>query len=301
MRFTVNRLSDTAGEVVGLDCATALDADTLAALKRTMLDFPVVAIRDQMLSARQQAAFSRQLGPLEAQDRKTYCHPDDADILILSNETRPDGSAVGIVDAGDYWHSDSSHLEEPCRATVLYAVRNPKTGGDTEFINMYQVYDALPDDLRRRVEGRYGIHHISKIRNPRVNVSTARTDAVAYYKEREKATRDMLQPMVRTHPETGRQALYVSPRFTIGIADMADAEAQPLLDRLFEIMLEPRFRYRHKWHDGDLVVSCGTTAASITRPAAATACPTSAACTAPRSAATGRSTGRPRDLLKLGG
>jgi taurine dioxygenase len=254
MRFTVNRLSDTAGEVVGLDCATPLDAETLAALKRTMLDFPVVAIRDQTLSPRQQAAFSRQLGPLEPQDRKTYCHPDDEDILILSNEVRPDGTAVGIVDAGDYWHSDSSHLEEPCRATILYAVRNPKTGGDTEFINMYQVYDALPADLRQHIEGRYGIHHISKIRNPRVNVSTARTEAVAYYKEREKATRDMLQPMVRTHPETGRQALYVSPRFTIGIADMADSEAQPLLDRLFEIMLEPRFRYRHQWCDGDLVV-----------------------------------------------
>ncbi len=207
MRFTVNRLSDTAGEVVGLDCATPLDADTLAALKRTMLDFPVVAIRDQTLTAGQQAAFSRQLGPLEAQDRKTYCHPDDQDILILSNEIRPDGSAVGIVDAGDFWHSDSSHLEEPCRATVLYAVRNPKTGGDTEFINMYQVYDALPADLRRRVEGRHGIHHISKTRNRRVAVSAARTDAVAYYKERETATRDMLQPMVRTHPETGRQAL----------------------------------------------------------------------------------------------
>jgi alpha-ketoglutarate-dependent taurine dioxygenase len=83
MRFTVNRLSDTAGEVVGLDCAAPLATDTLAALKRTMLDFPVVAIRDQKLSARQQAAFSRQLGPLEAQDRKTYCHPEDEDILIL--------------------------------------------------------------------------------------------------------------------------------------------------------------------------------------------------------------------------
>ena len=86
---------------------------------------------------------------IEAQDRKTYCHPDDEDILILSNEIRPDGSAVGIVDAGDFWHSDSSHLEEPCRATVLYAVKNPKTGGDTEFCNMYQVYDALPEDLQR--------------------------------------------------------------------------------------------------------------------------------------------------------
>jgi taurine dioxygenase len=255
MAFTVNKLSDTgAAEVLGLDCSAPLDAVSLAALRRTMLDFPVVAIRNQTLTARQQAAFSRQLGPLESQDRKTYCHPDDPDILILSNEIRPDGTAVGIVDAGDFWHSDSSHLAEPCRATVLYAVRNPKTGGDTEFCNMYQVYEALPDDVRRRVEGRYGLHHISKSKNPRVSISAARADAAAYYKEREKATADMRQPMVRTHPETGRQALYVSPRFTIGIADMPDAEAQPLLDRLFAIMLEERFRYRHVWRDGDLVI-----------------------------------------------
>jgi taurine dioxygenase len=255
MPFAVNQLSDTgAAEVVGLDCSVPLDAQTLAALKQAMLDHPVVAIRDQALTAAQQAAFSRQLGPLETQDRKTYCHPDDPDILILSNEVRPDGTAVGIVDAGDFWHSDSSHLEEPCRATVLYAVRNPKAGGDTEFCNMYQVYDALPADLRRRIEGRDAIHHISKTKNPRVKVSAARTDAVAYYKEREKATKEMRQPMVRTHPETGRQALYVSPRFTIGIADMPDAEAQPLLDQLFAMMLEPRFHYRHRWRDRDLVI-----------------------------------------------
>lgn len=255
MTFTANRISDTgAGEVLGLDCAQPLDADTLAALTQAMRDFPITVIRDQTLTAAQQAAFSRQLGPLETQDRKTYCHPDDPDVLILSNELRPDGTAVGIVDAGDFWHSDSSHLEEPCRATVLYAVRNPSEGGDTEFCNMYQVYDALPAEIKGKIEGRFGIHHISKLKNPRVTVSAARTDAAAYYKEREKATKEMLQPMVRTHPETGRQALYISPRFTIGIADMADEEAQPLLDELFALMLEPRFRYRHKWRDGDLVI-----------------------------------------------
>jgi taurine dioxygenase len=255
MTFTVNKLSDAgAGEILGLDCSRPLSAPTLAALNRVMLEFPVTVIRDQGLTAPQQAEFSRQLGPLEAQDRKIYCHPDDADILILSNEIRPDGSAVGIVDAGDFWHSDSSHQPEPCRITVLYAVRNPSTGGDTEFCNMYQVHDALPEDLRQAIAGRDGVHHISKLKNPRVAVSAARTDAAAYYRAREKDTAPVRQPMIRTHPETGRQALYVSPRFTIGIADMPDAEAQPLLDRLFAIMAQSQFHYRHKWRDGDLVL-----------------------------------------------
>jgi taurine dioxygenase len=255
MTFTVNKLSDTgAAEILGLDCSRPLAAETLAALDRTMLDHPVTVIRDQVLTAAQQAAFSRRLGPLEAQDRKTYCHPDDPDVLVLSNEVRPDGAAVGIVDAGDFWHSDSSHLPEPCKRTVLYAVRNPAHGGDTEYCNMYQVYDALPVDLKRQVAGRYGIHHISKLKNPRVRVSAARGDAAAYYRERERETAPVLQPMVRTHPETGRPALYVSPRFTIGIADMPDGAAQPLLDRLFEMIMQPRFHYRHRWRDGDLVV-----------------------------------------------
>src|SRR5215471_11196656 len=159
--FTLNPLSATgAAEIIGLDCSAPLAPVTLAALKRAMLDHPVVAIRGQTLTPRQQAAFSRQLGPLEAQDRKTYCHPDDPDILILSNELRPDGSAVGIVDAGDFWHSDSSHRPEPCKITVLYAVRNPATGGDTEYCNMYQVHDALPNELKGKIAGRHGVHHI---------------------------------------------------------------------------------------------------------------------------------------------
>jgi taurine dioxygenase len=254
-RFTVKEISSAgAGEILGLDCAKPLDSETLAELHKVMVEYPVTVIHDQSLTPKQQAAFSRQLGPLEPQDRTTYCDPEEPDILILSNEVRPDGSAVGIVDAGDFWHSDSSHHEEPCRSTLLYAVRNPATGGDTEFCNMYQVYDALPDDVKRRIEGRYAIHHISKLLNPRVAVSGARTDAAAYYKKHEQATKPVLQPLVRTHPETGRQALYASPRFTIGIADMPDAEAQPLLDRLFAVMLEERFHYRHRWADGDLVI-----------------------------------------------
>jgi taurine dioxygenase len=255
MNVTVNKLSDAgAAEILGLDCSQPLDAETLSALKRTMLEYPVIAIRAQTLTPKQQATFSRQLGPLESQDRTTYTHPDDPDILILSNEIRPDGTAVGIVDAGDFWHSDSSHHEEPCNRTVLYAVRNPSRGGATEFCNMYQVYDALPPDLKQEVEGRYGIHHISKIKNPRVTISAARTDAKDYYKQHEKVTKEVLQPIVRTHPETGRQALYISPRFTIGIAHMPDSEAQPLLDKLFAVMMDERFHYRHQWQDQDLVI-----------------------------------------------
>ena len=253
--FTVNPLSATgAAEIVGLDCSRRLDAETFAALRRAFQENPVLAIRDQHLDAAQQAAFSRQWGPLEPQDQRQYTCPEDQDVLILSNEILPDGSAVGIVDAGDFWHSDSSHKPEPCRATILYAVKNPARGGDTEFCNMYLVYEALPAELKQKIAGRNAIHHVSKTRNQRVVVSPDRPGATEYYNKRAKEVAEVLQPIVRTHPETGRQALYISPRFTLAIEGMEDAEGQTLLDELFAFTRDKRFHYRHHWRDGDLVM-----------------------------------------------
>ena len=256
MTFKINRISEIGvAEIIGLDCAMPLAPADFAALQQAFSENPVLVIRDQHLTAAEQAAFSRQFGPLEEQDQKNYTHSDDQDVLILSNEMRPDGSAVGIVDAGDFWHSDSSHKEEPTRATVLYAVRNPSRGGDTEFCNMYMAYDALPAELKREIAGREAIHHVSKTKNPRVTISPDRPGAKDYYERREGETQEVRQPIVRTHPVTGRQALYISPRFTIGIVGMDDAKAQPLLDRLFDSFLRQRgFQYRHTWRDGDLVM-----------------------------------------------
>jgi alpha-ketoglutarate-dependent taurine dioxygenase len=177
------------------------------------------------------AEISRQLGPLESQARTTYTHPDDPDILILSNEIRPDGTAVGIVDAGDFWHSDSSHHEEPCNRTVLYAVRNPNRGGATEFCNMYQVYDALPPDLKQRVEG-------ATASNPRVTISAARTDAKDYYKQHEKVTKEVLQPsgdgspgalhLAALHHQHCRHAGFRSAAFARQALRRHDGRAIPL-------------------------------------------------------------------------
>ena len=256
MSFTVTQLADCgAAEVVGLDCSVPLEGSEFTALQEAFRRYPILVIRDQDLTPQQQGAFSRQFGPLEEQSRSPHTHPDDPDILILSNEIRPDGSAVGIVDAGDFWHSDSSHKREPTQATVLYAVRNPKRGGDTEFSNMYQAYDALPETLKAKIAGREAIHHVSKAVNPRVTVSPDRPGAQDHYEMRAREVKAVRQPIVRTHPETGRQALYISPRFTIGIDGMDDGEAQPLLDALFATFLKARqYQYRHKWRDGDLVM-----------------------------------------------
>jgi len=255
LSFILNALSPVAAEVVGLDCSRPTPPEDLARLRAALLVHPVVCIRGQSLDARQLGAFARQFGPLEGQDRSAYCHEDDKDILVLSNERRPDGSQVGIVDAGDFWHSDSSHMAEPTRMTMLYAVKNPLKGGDTHYIDMRAVYAALPEAMKQRIAGRNAIHHVSKTLNPRVAVSPERAGAEDYYRQREKETVPVAQPMARTHPETGGQALYISPRFTIAIEGMDDAEGQPLLDELFRFMFSnPAWQYTHKWRDGDLVL-----------------------------------------------
>ena len=255
MAFSINPVSPAgAAEIVGFDCSRPSSAEDLARLRQAFLDYPIICIRDQHLTPVQQATFARQWGSLESQDRSSYCHPDDSDILILSNERRADGSQVGIVDAGDFWHSDSSHLSEPCRMTMLYSIKNPEHGGDTHFLNMTQVYEALPEALKSRIAGRNAIHHVSKTLNPRVTISAEREGAADYYKSREKETKPVTQPMVRTRPETGSQALFISPRFTIAIEGMDDDEAQPLLDELFRFMFSnPAWQYTHKWKDGDFV------------------------------------------------
>jgi taurine dioxygenase len=164
-----------------------------------------------------------------------------------------DGKPVGLIDGGDFWHSDSSHRDKPSMATILYAVKNPKEGGDTEFANMNAAYEALPPDVRERIAGLRGVHAVSKLKNKRVTVSARRPDGKDFY-ERQKSIPDQIWPLVRTHPVTGKKALYVSPRFTIGIAGLPDTEADELLDTLFAHQLRDEFVYRHRWRDRDLVI-----------------------------------------------
>jgi taurine dioxygenase len=223
---------------------------------QAFLDHQMLVVRDQDLSPLEQVAFTKRYGTLEWQENVKHSHPDHDKVLVLSNEIRPDGTAVGVVDAGDFWHSDSSHHEHPVKVTILMSIRTPSQGGATDFCDMYSVYDALPESTKQKINGRYGIHHASKALNPRVKISENRPGAKEFYAKQAKERPMVRQPLVRTHDETGRQALYVSPRFTLGIEDMDDSEAQPLLDELFEYIIseERKFHYRHYYREGDLVL-----------------------------------------------
>ena len=238
-------------EVLGADLAALGDGD-FDAIRDAFHAHQVIAIRDQSLPPSAQLAFSRRFGALEDQLNAHYTVPDYPEVLVLSNDVK-DGKPVGLIDGGDFWHSDSSHREFPSMATILYAVQNPRHGGDTEFANMYAAYDSLSDDMKKRIGNLKGIHAVSKLKNKRVTVSPRRPDGKDFY-ERQKSLPDQIWPIVRTHPVTGRKALYVSPRFTIGIAGLPQDEADEILDALFAHQIRPEFVYRHKWRDRDLVM-----------------------------------------------
>ena len=242
-------------EIVDVNLAHITDGEA-AAIRQAYLDHQIVVVRDQSLSPQEQFEFSARFGPIEQQENHQFSHPENDKVVILSNEIRDDGTAVGVVDAGDFWHSDSSHHAVPVTLTILQSVVNPRSGGTTDFCNMYAAFSALPDQVKEKVAGRSGIHHVSKALNPRVVISNNRPDAKAYYEKQVASRAKVAQPIVRTHEETGRQALYVSPRFTIGIEGMEDAEAQPLLDQLFASIndsLRP-YHYLHRYRDGDLIL-----------------------------------------------
>ena len=238
-------------EILNVDLNDLPD-DGFAQIRDAFLAYQVIAIRDQTLTPAAQLEFSRRFGALEDQLNAHYTVPDYPEVLVLSNDIK-DGKPVGLIDGGDFWHSDSSHRDRPSMATILYAVKNPSRGGDTEFANMYAAYEALPMEMKRRIAGLKGIHAVSKLKNKRVTVSPRRPDGKDFY-EKQKSLPDQIWPLVRTHPATGKKALYVSPRFTIGIAGMAEGEADEILDFLFAHQVRAEFVYRHRWRTRDLVM-----------------------------------------------
>ena len=245
MPMQVKPLDDVmAAEITGVDlCAPVSDA-LKASLKQAIADHLVICIRDQELTPRELANASRLFGPL-----KTFVLREDRideapEVSIVSN--RPKLNYGKPLVQAKHWHTDDSYLAAPATLTLLYAKTLPKDGGDTEFINCYDVLDALPAAMRSRVANLRAVHKYLSRRNASW---VAERSA-----EEEAETPEVDHPMIRTHPLSGRQSLYINPNRIDRIAGWSDAESDALLDELYEFAFQPQFQYRHKWRYGDLVV-----------------------------------------------
>ena len=171
-------------------------------------------------------------------------------MLLLSNRRDADGNPIGFEDAGRYWHSDISYNAEPALGTMLYAVEIPPQGGDTLFADMAAAYEALSDKVKQQIDGRFAYHSYT------VNYKANETNAGSRpnLTDVQLATlENVLHPIVRTHEDTGRKALYVNQGFTYRIDGMSETKSDALLKKLFAHTTEERFIYRHKWRPHDLL------------------------------------------------
>nr|WP_244123505.1 TauD/TfdA family dioxygenase [Burkholderia gladioli] len=236
-------------EIVGLDLSRRIGEDDFARIHRAHLDHHVVVFRDQRITPDEHVAFSARFGPLQRHVLAQFALPGHPEVLIVSNILE-NGQPIGLGDAGHFWHSDLSYKEKPSLGSLLHAQELPAEGGDTLFANMHLAWDALPEALKREVEGRRAEHtYLARYaelqaRSPwRPNLTP---EQIAQVKAVD-------HPIVRTHPETGRRALFVSEHFTTRIVGLPEDESRALLDELFAHSVRDEFVYRHQWREHDLV------------------------------------------------
>ncbi len=245
MAITVEPVSGTVGaEVRNVDLSAPLDEGTVAEIRRAFLDHHVLFFRDQDLSPEAQMRFGRCFGEL---DTHPFVGGMDAYPEVIEIVTEPDDS----FNFGGGWHTDVTFLEEPDLGSILYAVDVPRHGGDTLFADQHAAYDALSETMKGLLDGLVAKH------------SAGPQYAQGGYSTRSKAMRmkpadnvDQVvrHPLVRTHPETGRKALYVNRGFTVGIQGMRAEESAALLEFLFEHAVREPFTCRFRWAPGSVAM-----------------------------------------------
>jgi len=234
----------------GIDLSEPMSDETFTEIEDTFFDGQVLAIPHQRLTPAQFVAFARRFGPPEPHVIDQFHHPDDRNILILSNVV-VDGEPQGLADAGTYFHTDYSYLDVPARATMLYSIEVPENGGDTLFANQYAAYDDLSAAMKRKVEPLVAVHHYG---NRHVPEGEARTAASTLTGEQKAKMPLITHPLVRRHPVTGRKALYAVSGSSYGIVGMPDDEAVALLDDLTAHATQDKYILRYTYGVGDVVI-----------------------------------------------
>ena len=235
-------------EIAGVDLSQPMTEERFAPIHDAYLEHSILVFRGQDLSNEQHIAFSRCFGELEIHTAKHWLLPDFPEILVLSN--RGEQGTKPIVNGGAYWHSDITYKTKPPLGSLLYALDVPPEGGDTLFADMYAAYETLDDETKTRIEGLDAIHRYGDRYR---KMASGDKDRPPLTLEQLAEVPDVVHPVVRIHPQTGRKALFVNEGFTIGMAGLPEAEGKALLDTLFSHSVQPAHIYRHRWQAGDLV------------------------------------------------
>ena len=243
MSITIKPLSDALGAAItGVDLSKTLDSDTVQTIHKAWLDNIVLVFPGQNLSEEDQERFCRHFGELE-HVRKSLSQDQAHPSVMLITNVKNTGKVTALEDGEMMFHYDQCYYEYPGRGSILYAMEIPQEGGNTLFANCVLAYETLSDDWKKRIGGLKALNYYDYNRDPTARPTNLRPDAPQW-----------IHPIVRTHPETGRKALYVNRLMTVGIEDVKDDEAEKMLTYLFDHIENPEFIYEHKWTVGDLLM-----------------------------------------------
>jgi taurine dioxygenase len=249
-RIEARPLSPAIGiEVTGVDLRKPLDETTGQAIRRAWYENSVLLLRGQDLSVEDQLRFARLFGDIAARSRppvekRAYVPDPDNPMHLVTDRLDEAGRRLGSLGHGEMWfHTDKCYEELPHRASLLYAIEIPSSGGETRFASLYRAWERLPAALRQRLEGRRVLQVYDFTR-----------DAVSLDGKRLEELLHHWQPIFVTNPDTGRRAVYVSRLMSVRIEGLDEAESRAALDRICDIVEAPDNVYEHRWRPGDIVV-----------------------------------------------
>jgi taurine dioxygenase len=255
MTITVKARHPALGaEIRGVDMRLPLDAETVRAIGDAWTKHLVVVFPDQPVTDREHVAFTRHFGEPEIFHQTSLHLRSDRvkEIFLVSNVDdrdrlmTPSEPSQKQLSSSRLWHTDSSYRPLPSVGSLLHGIEISRTGGITQFLNMYMVYDDLPESLRRDVEGRRARHDFSMLH--RLVGSPAPT------LEEQAAMPPVWHPMVRRHPVSGRKSLYISTIYNDAVEGLDDGAAHRLIEDLTAFSAQPKYMYRHVWEPDDVLM-----------------------------------------------
>ena len=232
-------------EIAGVDLSRPLSDAVIGEIRAALLDHLVIFFHDQHLTPEQQLEFGRRFGQLQIHEFVAAMagYPEILEVRKEPEETRNFGGG---------WHTDVSYLERPSLGSVLYAREVPEFGGDTMFANQYRAYESLSDGMKAMLDGMTAIHSARRPYGPDAARAHGYGPSSMHFVFSETAHAEIEHPVVRTHRETGRKALYVNRTFTLRFKDMTEAESAPLLEYLCDHAVRPEFTCRFRWQPNSI-------------------------------------------------
>ena len=241
--------------IYDIDLSQPLTEERYRAIEQALGRYGVVSFPKQTLTAKQLRDYAENFGTLEINVANMFHDPDYPEVMILSN-IKEDGKPIGLSDAGQDWHTDMSYSKTIAFSNILYGIqipmRNGEPLGNTEFCNMHAAYEGLPEELKQELEGMTITHDFNKfwemMRREKGSTRPPLTE------EQRKRKPPVSHPVLLTHPITGRKVLYANPGYSMRINELPEARSNEVLEFLFQHQLQEKYRYRHRWTQGDVLM-----------------------------------------------